>query len=265
MTAAIIALWIDHNLNYSTLKHSIIIPTYNHCEDLLAPCVASVLNYTCMTDVELIISANGCTDNTKGYLDQLISQFSSIGMKDHLRVIWHDQPLGYARANNVAIIQSKGERIVLLNNDTLLLSQPRHQWLDLLDLPINADPSVGISCVVRGWSDPAAHHFAIFFCVMIPRHVFESVGLLNEEYGVGGGEDTEFSIEVEKAGMRVVECAEAKWSQNGNIYTSHFPIYHKGEGTVHDPNLVPDWDDVFNRNSNLLVEKYQNSNSRTFQ
>jgi GT2 family glycosyltransferase len=245
------------------VKHSIIIPTYNHCEDLLAPCVTSVLNHTRMTDVELIISANGCTDNTKNYLDQLKSQFSSIGMKDHIQIIWHNQPLGYARANNVAISQAKGERIVLLNNDTLLLPQPCHQWLDLLDSPINADPSVGISCVVRSWSDPAAHFFAIFFCVMIPCDVFKTVGLLNEEYGVGGGEDTEFSIEVEKAGMKVVECVPATWTTNDSIYTGSFPIYHKGEGTVHDPQLVPDWDQVFSHNSNLLIQKYQTSNSRT--
>ena len=40
---------------------------------------------------------------------------------------------------------------------------------------------------------------------MIHRKVFDKIGLLNEEYGVGGGEDTEFCIEAEKAGFEVVE------------------------------------------------------------
>ena len=46
------------------MRYSIVIPTYNHCEDLLKPCLESIFKYTDMTDVELVISANGCTDNT---------------------------------------------------------------------------------------------------------------------------------------------------------------------------------------------------------
>lgn len=47
------------------IKYSIIIPTLNHCDDLLVPCVNSILQYTDMSNVEIIISANGCTDNTR--------------------------------------------------------------------------------------------------------------------------------------------------------------------------------------------------------
>ena len=66
-------------------KYSIIIPTYNHCKDLLEPCINSVLRYTNMTNVELVVSANGCVDNTWDYLQGLKQQFASIGMSDHLQ------------------------------------------------------------------------------------------------------------------------------------------------------------------------------------
>jgi len=53
------------------MKYSIVIPTYNHCEDLLKPCLESIFKYTDMTDVELVISANGCKDGTSDYLKAL--------------------------------------------------------------------------------------------------------------------------------------------------------------------------------------------------
>ena len=54
------------------MKYSVIIPTYNHCEKYLKPCVDSIIKHSDMQDVELIISANGCGDNTLQYLQYLI-------------------------------------------------------------------------------------------------------------------------------------------------------------------------------------------------
>jgi hypothetical protein len=89
---------------------------------------------------------------------------------------------------------------------------------------------------------------------MIHRKVFDKIGLLNEEYGVGGGEDTEFCIEAENAGFKVLEVFEKLW--DGSQYTGMFPIYHKGEGTMHDPSLVQGWDNIFLLNSLKLAKKY---------
>lgn len=235
------------------MKYSIIIPTYNHCDDLLRPCMESLFKYTDMTDVELIVSANGCTDNTREYLNSLKSQFAGLGFEKHLKVVWHDAPLGYSRANNVALPLATAEKVVLLNNDCVLLEQEKSQWLHMLDSAF-AQPNCGISCVIKSHSEPANREFAIFFCVMIHRRVFNAVGPLNEEYGAGGGEDTEFCIEAEKAGFRVIQCRPNLWG--GGQFVGEFPIYHKGEGTVHDPNCVPDWGDVFERNSLKLAQKY---------
>lgn len=235
------------------MKYSIIIPTYNHCDDFLKPCIESIFKYTDMTDVELIVSANGCVDNTKWYLTALQSQFEAIGFGKHLKVVWSDAPLGYSGANNVAIKEAIADKIVLLNNDCLLLAQDKNRWIEMLDSAFQ-NPKCGISCVVKGPSEPAGHDFAIFFCVMIHRNVFNKIGLLNEEYGVGGGEDTEFCIEAERAGFEVIECSTKYWG--GNQFTGVFPIYHKGEGTVHDPNLVKDWTSIFLKNSLKLAQKY---------
>jgi glycosyltransferase involved in cell wall biosynthesis len=236
------------------MKYSIVIPTYNNCEKYLKPCVDSIFKWTNMADVELIISANGCVDSSYWYLQSLRNQFDALGFSKNLKIIWCDVPLGYAGATNAGIKEATCDKIILLNNDTVLLEQEKSYWLNLFDKPFEAYPNCGISCIIKGPSEPAGRDFAVFFCVMVHRKVFDKIGLLNEEYGVGGGEDTEFCIEAERAGFEVHEVLNKQW--DGIQFSGGFPIYHKGEGTMHDPNLVQGWDNIFLRNSLKLAKKY---------
>jgi GT2 family glycosyltransferase len=236
------------------MKYSIVIPTYNHCDKYLKPCVDSILKYSNIEDIELIISYNGCTDETKHYVTYLTRMFEQKGLGDNIKYFGTEKPLGYSKATNIGINLATAEKIVLLNNDTVLLEQPKNNWLELLEAPFLSNPKCGISCVIKGPSEPANRMFAIFFCVMIDRKVFDKIGLLNEEYGVGGGEDTEFCIEAENAGFEVCEVLNKEWTEGQ--YVGEFPIYHKGEGTMHDPNLVQGWDNIFLINSLKLAKKY---------
>ena len=170
------------------MKYSVVIPTYNHCDDFLRPCIESILEYTHMKDIELIVSANGCTDNTKGYLESL-----KLNTGIHLKIIWSDSALGFAKAVNLGIKAASCDKIILLNNDTKLLQQEKNTWLNLLEAPFENE-KCGISCVVKEYSKVMNKDFAVFFCVMIDRKVFNTVGYLNEEYEIGSGEDMEFSI-----------------------------------------------------------------------
>jgi len=184
-----------------------------------------------MDDVELIISANGCTDNTKQYLEYLKTAVSN------LKIIWSDEALGFAKATNEGILASTTERIVLLNNDTVILD---YGWLEKLDA------GGDISTVWTQWSDITQQRFGVFFCVMIYTKVFQAVGLLNEEYETGGCEDIEF-------------CYKARWNGftiHANWDNGSFPIYHKAEGTVHDESLVQDWSNKFLLNELKLAKKY---------
>lgn len=238
------------------MKYSIVIPTYNHCDDLLKPCVESLLKYSIVTDIELIIVANGCVDNTMDYFIDLRKKFDYLGLHDNLKLVWNDNPLGYSRATNKGIELSTTNLIVLLNNDCVFLEQSKNLWLQLLENQFIQDNRCGISCVIKNYSQPAGKEFAVFFLVMIHRKVFNTIGLLNTEYGVGGGEDTEFCIEAEKAGYTVCLANTPTFSVEESMYTGNFPVYHKGEGTVHDKNLVPEWDKIFDENSLRLAKKY---------
>ena len=237
------------------MKYSIIIPTYNHASDLLKPCVEAIIKYSNLPDIELIIVANGCFDETKEYLQYLTSYFSRTDIGS-FKSLYFDEPLGYSRANNYGLGIATCDKIVLLNNDAFLLEQAKNAWLDQLNHQFEINPKCGISCVLKTHSDPAGRDFAIFFCVMIHRKVFDKIGFLNEEYGKGGGEDTEFSIEAENAGFEVCPATTMRWSEKDLLHVGDFPIYHRGEGTVHDVSLVPDWNDVFFRNTLKIAKKY---------
>lgn len=238
------------------MKYSIVIPTYNHCDDLLKPCIDSILKYSTLEDLEIIVSANGCTDNTFEYLGSLKEKFNYLGFNKNLKIVWNNEPLGYSRATNEGIKVATNDLIVLLNNDVLLLEQSKNIWLKMLEEQFTNDPMCGVSCVIKGPSEPAGRDFAVFFCVMIHRKVFNRIGLLNQEYGVGGGEDTEFCIEAENAGFKILEATPKSWSDNNMLYVGNFPIYHKGEGTMHDSTLVPNWNNIFLENSYRLAKKY---------
>ena len=94
------------------MKYSIVIPTYNNCEKYLKPCIDSIIKYTDMTDVELVVSANGCTDNTFEYLRYLKTAIP------HLVVAWDADPLGYSKATNIGAVHCRQN----------YLTQQRHRF-----------------------------------------------------------------------------------------------------------------------------------------
>lgn len=235
------------------MKYSIVIPTYNHCDDLLKPCIESIVKYTDLDQIELIVIANGCKDETEEYLAYMSKWFAN--RNGCLVYSVHEEPLGYAKATNIGIKLATTDLIVLLNNDTILMEQPKNMWLQMMEQPFLDSEKCGISCPVKVFSDAADGDFAIFFCTMIHRKVFESIGYLNEEYGTGSGEDVEFCILAQRAGWTVEQCS-AKNEVRSGLWGGGLPIYHVGEGTVHDVNLVQNWNDIFWRNHVRLARKF---------
>ena len=81
------------------MKISIIIPTYNHLEDCLKPCIQSLIKHTDFNrdgiEVEIVIVANGCTDGTVDYIKTLPD--------GTFKFLEFAEPLGYPRAINAAL------------------------------------------------------------------------------------------------------------------------------------------------------------------
>ena len=188
-----------------------------------------------MDEVEICISANGCTDNTFDYIKELEQRIP------HLKYAWDDNALGYARAVNRGIGVATGEFVVLLNNDTYILEWAGfNEWLDRLNAPFNEDSDVGVSGILSQYEPIYDRNFLIFFCVMMRRNIFKELGLLDEDFGLGGNEDKEFCYRAEKAGYKL-SCVTKGIQHPGDTFiTTDFPIFHEGEATMFDKECVTD-------------------------
>src|SRR4051812_21756289 len=145
------------------MKVSIIIPTYgDRAYDLLKPCLDSVHKYTC-SDYEVIVVANGCTESTKTVTHSYDVPYN---------LLWFDEALGYTKACNAGMKVATGDYIVLLNNDTELLEQPKNQWIDIL-LRAFWDERMAISGPMMQWCPWAEYNFLIGFCTMFRRSIME--------------------------------------------------------------------------------------------
>jgi GT2 family glycosyltransferase len=153
-------------------KISIVIPTYNHLDDCLKPCIESIIQYTDLSAVEVLIVANGCKDNTAEFVNKLGHPF---------KLIWVDEGIGYTKATNLGIKAAVGDYVVLLNNDTICLAQAKNQWLDMLVEPFEiADKKVGITGPLSLYDNYAGDNVMIFFCVCIKRNVLEELSFYEE-------------------------------------------------------------------------------------
>jgi glycosyltransferase involved in cell wall biosynthesis len=238
-----------NNTKTRDVEVSIIIPTYNHCDDLLKPCIQSIIKYTDLTNVEVIISANGCNDATRTYIDSLGEPF---------KLIWTNEPLGYTKAVNRGIKQSIGRYIVLLNNDCIILPQEKHEWIEMLLKPFKNNEKVGITGPLELFDNYSNAKVMIFFCVMIKRRLFYECGMLDEIYSPGGGEDIDFSIKSLNYGYLNVVVPN---NDVGFTFTNTggFPVFHKGEGTFTEAEF-PEYSKTILKNNGLLNLKRYNKN-----
>ena len=211
-------------------KISIIIPTYNHCEDFLKPCLQSIIDYTDLTDVEVIVVANGCKDNTKEYVESLGAPF---------KLVWFDEGIGFTRATNEGVRAAQGDIFILMNNDFLLLPQRKNEWLEFLVNPLK--DNIGMTGNLKIWDDSVERMFLVFFCVAIPRHIWDKVGYLDESWSPGGGEDIEFCLKVEQLGYKIIQVPDEHNEIINGINVNRFMSYHVGEGTMMDEEHKAKW------------------------
>ncbi|MBM3209215.1 glycosyltransferase family 2 protein [Candidatus Shapirobacteria bacterium] len=104
------------------MKLSVIILSYN-TKDLLRNCLESISAKTCGLEHEVIVVDNGSTDGSREYLKRCrpaCRQGRDAEMQ-RLKVIFNKTNLGFAKGNNVGIMGAKGDYILLLNSDTLIV------------------------------------------------------------------------------------------------------------------------------------------------
>lgn len=101
---------------------SIIIANKDHVEDL-SRCVSSVLEKSTYENYEIIIVENNSQDaKTFAYYEELQAN-------EKIRVITYEGAFNYSAVNNLGVSKARGEYVLLLNNDTQVITV---NWMEEL-------------------------------------------------------------------------------------------------------------------------------------
>ena len=224
---------------------SIVIPTKDHVETLDA-CVTSIAQKATYANYEIVLVENNSeAPETFAYYEALPERVAAASDgKGAVRVEWWPGEFNYSQIINFGVEHAKGDYLLLLNNDTEVISPDFIQeMMGNLQRPdagvvgaklYFADHLVqhaGILVGVRGALAHANQDFSAKregylaravrpgnfsavtgACQMVRRDVFEQVGGYNEEFAVGFN-DADFCLRVWEAGYRT-------------IFTPYAELYH---------------------------------------
>jgi GT2 family glycosyltransferase/glycosyltransferase involved in cell wall biosynthesis len=233
---------------------SIIIVTYNNIE-LTQMCLRSVFRETDYPNLEVIAVDNASNDGTAEWLSEEAAR------EPRLHVIRNADNRGFSGANNQGFRAARGRYLCLLNNDTVVA----RGWLTAMIGHLRRIPRVGmvgpvsnmvgneakipvgyaeIDQMPRWAADYCRRHdgesipmkMLGFFCVVIRREAYEKVGEMDEQFGVGYFEDTDYCYRASLQGyeLRCAHDAFVHHWQGASFrllgVESHAHIYRRNQG-----------------------------------
>jgi GT2 family glycosyltransferase len=195
-------------------RASVIVLTHNAL-DYTQKCTESLLAHTDPRH-EILFVDNASDDGTVAWLAGLCER------EPRCRVVYNSENLGFAAGNNVGLAHATGDYLVLLNSDVVVTPG----WLDKLIACAEAHPQAGVvgpvtnsitgaqklpkvgydqetlkdldlfarmhGDAVAGQDQPAL--WVVGFCMLIKREVLARIGGLDERYGLGNFEDTDYCL-----------------------------------------------------------------------
>lgn len=177
-------------------------------------CLESVIRNT-QADYRIIIIDNASDDETKIYVDSFVKKHGN-----KVILLRNETNIGFLKAANQGLRKSTAKYTCLLNNDTIVTKG----WLDELMGVAEANSDLGIlnpSSTTLGQKVPLkdidkyAGKIKIYqgeyiemaqasgFCMFITRELINAIGLLDEIYGIGYFEDTDYCRRAKEAGFKI--------------------------------------------------------------
>lgn len=231
---------------------SIVIPSINQYK-VVRRCLESIYAKSTYTNFEILLVDTGTTDGRVWkYYDYVAAKH------DNFKVIkWHEKPFSYARSCNEGARQAKGELILMLNNDTEVLTP---DWLQLLGGDAQRSEIGAVGCLLFypdgyhiqhagvgvGLGGVAANSFQMMTlqqqmsqtqhlyintkhnmtvvtaaCLMIRKELFDEVGGFDESYRITYN-DVDLCLRVYEKGYQ-------------NLYTPHVRLLHHESISVGAP------------------------------
>ena len=239
-------VWNPTTLRYKTnfaIKEnplvSIVIPTKNALK-FIENCLNSIIEKTTYKNFEIIVIDNGSDEA------EAIEFLKMMDLKHaNITLLQDNRTFNFARMNNLGVQQAKGEYVVLLNNDTEVLTK---SWLEEMLMYAQLDDVGVVGCkllypdesiqhggLVGLGKNVAGHLFknkernnsdyfnylqtahevfgATAGCLMVKKSKYEMVGGLEEQYLPNGYGDVELCINLANLGLR-------------HMYTPHAELFH---------------------------------------
>lgn len=125
---------------------SIIIPTKD-APELIGPCLESIFKQTTYPNYEVVVVDNNTTDE----------QARFILSKHPIKIVEFDLPFNYSKANNLGVENASGEYIILLNNDTEIVTP---DWIEILLFYLQ-QPQVGVVGPMLIYPDRTVQHAGV--------------------------------------------------------------------------------------------------------
>jgi GT2 family glycosyltransferase len=209
----------------TTPLYSIVIPTFRRGETLVE-CLESVCALEYPIDrLEVIVIDNGGAEHTRAFAEPFTTRL-------HIRYLVNSVNRGYGFSVNRGIVESTGDRILLLNDD----ARPQPDMLTECDRLLAADPAIGcVGCrpIERGYQssgsgigriaengevianfdvdcgDPIEVEHIYGFCYVFTREAVRRAGLndrtlLAQPYSSGNRIETDHCLSIRNRGLKVV-------------------------------------------------------------
>lgn len=180
---------------------SVIIPAYNNSA-LTLNCLGDVIK-TCGVEYEVLLVDDCSTEPVYRVIPKLFRD---------VKVLRNDTNVGFIKSVNAGLRQAKGDYLLLLNND-LRISDPG--WLIRL-LGGTTTRGLDLSSVAGGVLDADLNYvpgetktetgefsYLVGWCLLFSRQVYETLGPLDEIFGVGLFDDADYSFRARAAGFKL--------------------------------------------------------------
>ena len=254
-------------------KVSILIPNKDHIDDLRR-CVESITDRSSYENYEIIVIENNSTDPAT------FSYYETIEKHPQIKVVRYEGAFNYSAVNNFGAKSASGDYLVLLNNDTEVISR---SWMEELLMYAQREDVAAVGCMLY-YPDYTIQHAGVVLglgahrtaghshygmakenlgymgrlcyaqnvsavtgaCLMVSRALYNEVGGLDEKFTVALN-DVDFCLRLRKKGYL-------------NVFTPFAELFHyesASRGTDVTDAASKENAERYNRECDLFRERWK--------
>ena len=249
-------------------KISIVIPNRNHREDL-ERCIASILTKSTYDNYEIIVIENNSSDA------DIFEYYEKIAC-DRVRIIRYEGEFNYSKICNLGVSKSEGEYVLLLNNDTQVITV---NWIEEMLMYAQRDDVAAVGAKLY-YANKTIQHAGVVIglgahrtaghthygqsrenlgymgrlcyaqnvtavtgaCLLVKRSLYDEVGGLDEGFAVSLN-DVDFCLKLRDKGYL-------------NVWTPFAELYHY-ESISRGSDMDGERAERYNRESEHFREKWK--------